>query len=588
MADFSFMASHKVSNANARLTWERLSSRDLWSWPLFWFAALVFGIFTAMMDFLRTDNGSWLWAVTYSVTLAETFLLALLVRFLVLPKIPDRFVSLTNVLAPAVIVGIKNTTVALMAFGLGLEPTSDLLSRLLGGVVMGAGIMVAWAAIVGARGSHKLALEKLAMIQSELLGSKENLDTLLADEVDRLQSKSRETVLPKIEQISQLLGDDSKTSEVVESLNDTVQNRVRPLMQDISATAKAGLRNNYPDPLQRTKLKTPPTFDIRDGIRPLLFASYMVPAGMLILFYFQSFRGGALIGLGGAVATLLIYAIFKQWLLPRRPVKKFPGYFVFYLLALAAPIPSLFLVGLMPLNRVQSIVVPAVYWVVMVIVPATIGPLLILDNERAKLEAQISGENESLAKEITLFEQKLWVFRRRWLFMLHGTVQAALTAALTRLQTFSETDPYQASLVRADLDRAAKALQEVPSDEIDFEESLEQLKTAWEGVCAINVSVDMRAERALKSQRGTAYCVNEIAKEAVGNAVRHGGATAVAIRITRPQDDLVVLEFENNGTPVSGRARKKGIGSRMLDDITLSWSLKRTGKLTTLKATLPL
>jgi signal transduction histidine kinase len=237
---------------------------------------------------------------------------------------------------------------------------------------------------------------------------------------------------------------------------------------------------------------------------------------------------------------------------------------------------------------VQSIVVPLVYWFVIVIIPATIGPLLVLDRERVKLEQQIASENETLSKEITIFEQKLWVFRRRWLFMLHGTVQAALTAALTRLQTFSETDPYQASLVRADLDRAAKALQELPSDEIDFAEALEELKAAWDGVCSINVSVDMRAERALKSQRGTAYCVNEIAKEAIGNAVRHGGATAVSVKITRPQDDIIELEFENNGVPVTGRARKKGIGSRMLDDITLSWSLKREGKLTMLRATLPL
>ena len=541
-----------------------------------------------MMDFLRTDNPSWMWAVTYFSTLAETVILAILVKFVILPRVADRLIAAANIGFAALIVGIKNTTVAYLALSFGLESNIDFLARALGGLLMGAGLIVSWGAIVGARGSHKRALTELALVQSELLGSKENLDTLLADELDRLQAKSRETVLPKIEQIASLLGDDSNTSEVVDSLNDTVRNRVRPLMNEIAASAKAALRQNYQDPEQRIRLHTPRTFVIRDAIKPLLFAAYMVPASVLILFFFQSWNGGIFVGLASALTTLAIYVLFGRVLLPRKPMSRFWGYFVFYLLALLAPIPSLFLVGTLPLNRVQSIVVPLVYWFVIVIIPATIGPLLVLDRERVKLEQQIASENETLSKEITIFEQKLWVFRRRWLFMLHGTVQAALTAALTRLQTFSETDPYQASLVRADLDRAAKALQELPSDEIDFAEALEELKAAWDGVCSINVSVDMRAERALKSQRGTAYCVNEIAKEAIGNAVRHGGATAVSVKITRPQDDIIELEFENNGVPVTGRARKKGIGSRMLDDITLSWSLKREGKLTMLRATLPL
>jgi anti-sigma regulatory factor (Ser/Thr protein kinase) len=216
-----------------------------------------------------------------------------------------------------------------------------------------------------------------------------------------------------------------------------------------------------------------------------------------------------------------------------------------------------------------------------------LSPVILLDTESRKLEKLIEVENTELAKEIAVFEQKLWVFKRRWLFMLHGTVQSALTAALTRLQTFAESDPYQVSLVQADLERAEVALKSVPSNDIDFGKATTELKESWAGVCAITVKEDMRASRALATNKGTAYCVNEILKEAIGNAVRHGSATAVMVNITREEDDFVDVEIQNDGSAPPKR-RKKGIGSRMLDDVTLNWSLSRSGRLTTLTARLPL
>ena len=66
--------------------------------------------------------------------------------------------------------------------------------------------------------------------------------------------------------------------------------------------------------------------------------------------------------------------------------------------------------------------------------------------------------NEAIEYEIALFDQKLWLTRRAWQFAVHGSVQAALTAALTRMQDPNLSDTELLVLVQSDLERAIKAL----------------------------------------------------------------------------------------------------------------------------------
>jgi anti-sigma regulatory factor (Ser/Thr protein kinase) len=68
-------------------------------------------------------------------------------------------------------------------------------------------------------------------------------------------------------------------------------------------------------------------------------------------------------------------------------------------------------------------------------------------------------------------------------------------------------------------------------------------------------------------------CLNEILKEAVSNAVRHGDATAVDVQIVLTQNEIE-LQVLNDGRPAISTSRK-GLGSTMFDDLTISWQLAR-------------
>ena len=93
----------------------------------------------------------------------------------------------------------------------------------------------------------------------------------------------------------------------------------------------------------------------------------------------------------------------------------------------------------------------------------------------------------------------------------------------------------------------------------------------------------------LKRDANARMCVNEICKEAVSNAVRHGEAKKIKISIDRSQDELLTIDVADDGRGFWG-STKPGVGSRMFDDLTIDWSLSNNRSIgrTLLQARLPL
>ena len=582
------MAKHATkAPSSIRLTWDRLSSPDIWSLGLFWFAATVFVAATFLMDVLRTENYSWLWLVTYFASLALTVALVLASKFLVLARIRPSRVGLANILIAALIGGLKNLFVAILSDAMMLESVTDPWFRFVGGVTMGVAILAIYSSMTGARTANGEALAKLTAVRNDLLGSRENLGVLLNDELDQLQEKSREAVLPNIAKISKLLKEDTETGELVEAIRGVVSTQIKPLMNEISLSPPASFTFDSELPRRADKVSRPKSFVARDLIKPWTYLAYTLPGVAFETFFFEGLDGI----IYGTIATFSFVAVMwllKVFVFPKKATSSFVGYTMLSIAATVSPVFGLYIIGgALPLTAHESLLVPLVCWLIYICAVVVLSPVILLDLENQRLQEVIATENDALAREIAVFEQKVWVFKRRWLFMLHGTVQSALTAALTRLQTFADSDPYQIKLIQGDLERAEKALLSTPSAAIDFEHAVAELRESWIGVCAVSIEADLRASRALATNQGSAYCVNEILKEAIGNAVRHGGATAAVAKITREKDDFIDIQIQNDGSAPK-KGWKKGIGSRMLDDITLNWSLTRSGRLTTLTARLPL
>jgi two-component sensor histidine kinase len=212
-----------------------------------------------------------------------------------------------------------------------------------------------------------------------------------------------------------------------------------------------------------------------------------------------------------------------------------------------------------------------------------------LDRDRVAVRAALEAENHALAHDQALFEQQLWLGRRAWQFVVHGTVQSALTAALTRLQSSPDPEQYVLNRVVEDIERARAALTAAPTRKIDLADSLNKMQATWRGICEIKVSITDRAGRSLQKNNDACMCVNEIVKETVSNAVRHGEAKRISVEIDRVDDFELAIRVSNDGLPLSAQKRL-GVGSRLIEELTADWSIetiKATG-LTVFKANLPL
>jgi signal transduction histidine kinase len=206
--------------------------------------------------------------------------------------------------------------------------------------------------------------------------------------------------------------------------------------------------------------------------------------------------------------------------------------------------------------------------------------------ERLDYLDEIQILNAERARQLALIDQAVWVARRNWTYLVHGTVQGALTVAISRVRLANEITPELITQILQDVERAKSALTQSQSYSKSWAEVWPQIEQTWEGVCKVKHTVTPEAEALLNSSSATSTCVAEISKELVSNAFRHGKASEVSILISTdtPQDLRVVST--NNGLSVD-TDQLHGIGSEMFDELTTEWSWKNTSKGPRFTATVP-
>lgn len=570
-------------------TMRRLGRSEVWGWPLFWFMGAMYAWLSLWTDCILLNSWSPFWILIAVTSFAIAVGIAALFKILFLDRLLKKHQSgLVSFIVAGFIGSIKNLAVGFMAFELGLIADPQWAFRWLGGFIIGTALFSLFSISIGARVEHTIIMAELNRVQAWLIGLRKDSAEKLADARELLATQTRQALLPKLQSLQLLFDSTGASSDTIESLRKVIGKHVRPLSEELNQRAQA--------------LAFTPA------------AKLMRPRE--VKFFQREVQLKGLIRIGSIFAILPIANLSMGYLLLSAPECLDVFYFtvvgVFAIWVAKLLIPkairisrgkaAAILAGLSVVASVPAYLATAQYatdMVVMLLAGVVVINFVVttlafawpagLDEDRVEARSRLDRVNQDLRLELSLFDQQLWLARRQWQFVVHGTVQSALTAALTRLQGSQSEDHATMQMVRNDLSRAEQALLRPPAHVIDLPESLSELQAVWRGIVGIKINITERAERALKVNNDACICLNEIIKEAVSNAVRHGQAKNVTVEVDRESEQSLSIKVANDGLPIKQRPAA-GLGSQLIKELTTSWSLgsSKASGLTVLAASLPL
>ena len=194
-------------------------------------------------------------------------------------------------------------------------------------------------------------------------------------------------------------------------------------------------------------------------------------------------------------------------------------------------------------------------------------------------DAELVATNARLQYAAAVAGAAAWHGERRMSRALHGPVQTAVRAAAMRID--------QGDLAGAE-ELLVDALGHLEPDQqrTGVRDALTGVARAWDGLCTVDVELPADLAARIDDDPPLASSVVDICTDACSNAVRHGGATQVAMR-AQSHGDALELVVSDDGAP-DATTGTPGLGSAMLDDVSLEWLRRREGERTVLRATLPL
>lgn len=207
-----------------------------------------------------------------------------------------------------------------------------------------------------------------------------------------------------------------------------------------------------------------------------------------------------------------------------------------------------------------------------------------IERSREQIEAELSGLNLELIRSTAIVEQQIWLAQKKWAYLVHGTVQGALTVAASRLQLANQDSPADVKQILRELDKAVVALKGDWSGEQPFSKLVKETQETWSGVLNIEISIDKSAKDILENST-TARCASEIIKELAGNAYRHGKAKQLFISLGKDGNGDLWLKASNDGSPLGDAVN--GLGSDLFTDLTMSWSISEDSQGVNFEATMP-
>jgi signal transduction histidine kinase len=222
---------------------------------------------------------------------------------------------------------------------------------------------------------------------------------------------------------------------------------------------------------------------------------------------------------------------------------------------------------------------------VIIFVTSTLGLVSAVKLAHRDILRQWQTTNRGLQRQLARLHQRVWDQRRQLALAIHGPLRSALVSCAMQLNNSSEkTAELTQTLARRIRDAHESMLN--PVSELAVTEKIEKLADLWSGTCEIDIDIDPSTADRLRNDTLTSSTIHAVVDEACANAITHSGATAIHVSLasTTSQVEVTVV----NDVTTRTAQTKQGLGTALLDDVTLRWKLNNSDQEVTLSAVIPL
>lgn len=453
-------------------------------------------------------------------------------------------------------------------------------------------IMLIAGDLVDHRAAHKVLMAELTNRRMALRMSLATFSERLTQARSELDQAIRGTLEPSRSLLNLAFDenrDPAKEVQPAQLLHDIVRLSIRPALADLAASEVTVTPAPTLEPIApRGRERVPQRIDIVNCIRPALM---VLPLRIFTLFVFLGFTSVVNAFLSTAILLLtwpILAMIRRFWPSNARELPTLVAVPVLTaVFAVAFGVPVLLGLALLPayLDFFQSVGLDMSVISVLssITIPWFIAAVQIIERRRRLAEQELLDTNEQLQISISQMRQELWLYRRNLIWVIHGPLQSALISAALKLQAPEPLSAREMIDLRSHIDSAYAALDSGDHAGPDFSSFLTSLCQLWDGLCTITMSDPQDLTARIDESLPTAAAATEIVREAVGNAIRHGGATTVVISLDSDDERLLSIVVTDNGTGVVEGA-SPGLGSDLFDALAFRWSREKSTHGTTVRA----
>lgn len=400
-----------------------------------------------------------------------------------------------------------------------------------------------------------------------LLDSLESLRTDGAAFYAQVRDEQRSFALEELQSLADVVPD-TPLHELAQLAHDAANEIIRPLSHRLAFEDS---------PVPPTNPPTPATF--RDFLlalrhqpllRPLPLALLsIIPPGFLVLFNATTVPGIVFV----VLSAVSVFAASHLFVMLIRAAQRLRSTLLLWGIgvALLATIPALVAAIVLDDKLVRAASVTGSF---SIIVFAILGPTLSVarvafeheHRERHDLEQRIEIESRTLRRRDRLERDKLTK-------ILHGRVQSSLLACALRLSSADHSDTAVVDRTRVWVRGVLELMSDLLAQEAarpNLATGMRNLRSLWDGLCIIDV--DLGHIDVLELDPDSCDVVLAVIEELCVNAIRHGAATRVTIELTPTSSEILEISVRADAHKEQSRAGR-GLGSRLLDTLTQSWSV---------------